>query len=273
MPSVMTTSRPEVVTPPCRRAAAIPANGISLFGGWAAKAVAGSWAMSRYGSRGVRPEPPEFVSVVRKPLLTRSRPSVSSHSSPWVQSSRPVVHVLVSRRAWSRRTRAVRATDRVSSALHASRDGIRWRSPSGSAVEGKKTGARLASRSSTVSWTGLADTRSVRPGRRQSLRTGRPRPVGLPLVRPVCAISGGPSPCSGACHASRQDHGRRRRPGDTPRPGLTYVTPGVLSPARLAECLPRMADCPSCSVELSMLRASRREDRKRVPQYSSPNLS
>ncbi|MEU0251277.1 hypothetical protein ABZ299_01800 [Streptomyces sp. NPDC006184] len=32
-------------------------------------------------------------------------------------------------------------------------------------------------------------------------------------------------------------------------PGLTYVTLGVISSARLAECLSCMADCPSCSVE------------------------
>ncbi|MFI9255962.1 hypothetical protein [Streptomyces sp. NPDC053069] len=30
---------------------------------------------------------------------------------------------------------------------------------------------------------------------------------------------------------------------------LTYVTPGVFSPARLASPPPHMADCPSCSVE------------------------
>ena len=79
---------------------------------------------------------------------------------------------------------------------------------------------------------------------------------------------------SGAVGGAGQDCSRLLRiSGSGGASCLTFVTPGVFSPARLAEPLPRMADCPSCSVELSMLRASRREDRKRVPQYSSSHLS
>jgi len=39
------------------------------------------------------------------------------------------------------------------------------------------------------------------------------------------------------------------RPTGVEGEGLTCVTLGVFSPARLARPLPRMADCRSCSVE------------------------
>lgn len=115
--------------------------------------------------------------------------------------------------------------------------------------------------------------RPARPAGPRPARAKCPTPAGPEPAMPVNATPGGLPPRSGPCHASRRDHGRCRRVGDTSRPCLTFVTLRVLSPARLAERLPRMADCPSCSVELSMLRASRREDRKRVPQYSSSHLS
>ena len=48
----------------------------------------------------------------------------------------------------------------------------------------------------------------------------------------------------------RTGSGRQGPRGPCPHsPGLTYVTLGVGSPARLARPLPRMADCRSCSVE------------------------
>lgn len=179
MPSVMTTSMPEVVTPPCRRAAAIPANGISLW-----------------------------------------------------------------------RTRAARVTVSVSSAFHASRDGIRWRSSMGSAGERNRARAWPDSYSCMTVSGICQDGDAIRTSRTAASAAHRaPRPACRPPASPVCVTPGAPPLCSGPCHTSHRDHGRRGRPGDMPRSCLTFVTLGVFSPARLAEAVPRMADCRSCSVE------------------------
>ncbi|KUM74060.1 hypothetical protein AQI70_19130 [Streptomyces curacoi] len=87
------------------------------------------------------------------------------------------------------------------------------------------------------------------------------------LLSAVLRRSRMPSPCGPggpAAPGSRAERGPGRRQwrlirsrqaastrsaGGGGRPGLTYVTLGVFSPARLAEPQPHMADCPSCSVE------------------------
>ena len=104
----------------------------------------------------------------------------------------------------------------------------------------------------------------------QVLTRARAHFQGLGWALPRTTTEAGP-PCAPGrqCRgrergAARADGGRGASCGDDhtriapPRchparrgadPGLTYVTPGVISSARLAESPGCMADCPSCSVE------------------------
>lgn len=159
---------PEVVTPPCRRAAAIPANGITLFVGWAARTVAGSYVRGRYGSWAVRP------------------------------GARQQAGLCVA---------------------YAGRPGHRLREQRVPRVAGLVQ---------------LYDRERYLPGRRRDPYSGGPPPRSGPS-RSMSYVTPGSSPMPPA--------------GDMSCSCLTFVTLGVFSPARLAEAVPRMADCRSCSVE------------------------
>ncbi|MFI9807636.1 hypothetical protein ACIHEJ_25290 [Streptomyces sp. NPDC052301] len=70
-----------------------------------------------------------------------------------------------------------------------------------------------------------------------------------PALLEFSAVAGIVSVVAGSTAVYARLQSRLGRPGAGIARRLTFVTTGVISTARLAVCLPHMADCPSCSVE------------------------